>query len=91
MDRVGSRVWGDDAGVGNDSEVVDDGSKIGIGSCGMNVSVGVVAAPVFAAVFQNWMAGSTALDGANTCWKREAIVSWTIRVVAVLLQPVVSF
>lgn len=53
MDRVGSGVWGDDAGVGNDSEVVDDGSKIGIGSCGMNVSVGVVAAPVFAAIFQN--------------------------------------
>jgi hypothetical protein len=51
MDRVGSGVWGNDTGVGN--EVVDDGSEIGIGSCGMNVSVGIVAAPALTAVFQN--------------------------------------
>jgi hypothetical protein len=70
MERVGSGVWGNEAGVGSE-----------IGAWGMNESAGCVAVPVFAAVFQKGMGGSTTLDGVNTCRKREAIVSWTIRVV----------
>ena len=72
MERVGSVVWGDDRGEGNEA-AVDDSSEIG--PWGMNESAGCVAAPVFAAVFQKGMGGSTALDGANTCRKSEDIVS----------------
>jgi hypothetical protein len=67
MERVGSGVWGNDTGVGN--KAVDDGS----GAWGMNESVGCVAAPTFAVVFQKGLGGSTTLDGANR--KSEAIVS----------------
>jgi hypothetical protein len=54
MDRVGSGVWGNGAGAGN--EAVDNGVEIGIGICTwwgeMNEAASVGAALVFAAVFR---------------------------------------
>ena len=46
-----------------------------IGVWGMNESVGCAASPVFGAVFQKGMRGSTMLDGADTCRRSDATVS----------------
>jgi len=58
MDRVGSGVWDNGTGVGN--EGVDDGSETGIGGWRMNEAASVAAVPVsvFAAVFQSGMDAS---------------------------------
>jgi len=60
MDRVGSEVWGNDAGAGN--EVVDGGVEIDIGAWEMNVAASVAAALVFAAVFHGGRVGRAGLN-----------------------------
>ena len=115
MDRVGSRVWGEGTGAGN--ETVDDGIEIGIGAWGMSEAASGAPAPMFAAIVQGGRGGWARLNdegegssttklsgigcmlkeveggglaGTITCWKREATVSRTIRVV-IALWSIISF
>lgn len=65
MDRVGSKVWGNDTDVGD--EVVVSGGEIGIGNaCGMDKAAHAAAALLSVGCTPKEAEGDE-LDGANTC------------------------